>query len=83
MTIFALNFAILDMIESTLFFLAHVSANAKLEEGKQALAYVRDGKAKGEVVALTFDHIQQRERRWVVLDLVGKGNRRRTAPLPS
>jgi len=30
-----------------------------------------------------FDHIQQRDSRWVIVDLVGKGNRVRTVPIPS
>jgi integrase len=36
-----------------------------------------------EVAALDFSHIQQREGRWVIVDLVGKGNRVRTVPIPS
>jgi site-specific recombinase XerD len=41
------------------------------------------GLRRSEVSALTFDHIQQREGRWVIVDLVGKGNRVRTVPMPS
>jgi len=41
------------------------------------------GLRRSEVAALTFDHIQQREGRWVIVDLVGKGNRVRTVPMPS
>ncbi len=41
------------------------------------------GLRRSEVVALTFDHIQQREGRWVIVDLVGKGNRVRTIPIPA
>jgi len=41
------------------------------------------GLRRSEVAALTFDHIQQREGRWVLVDLVGKGNRVRTVPIPS
>ena len=36
-----------------------------------------------EVAELTFDHIQMRDARWVIVDLVGKGNRFRTVPMPS
>ena len=35
------------------------------------------------MAALTFAHIQQRDSRWVIVDLVGKGNRVRTVPVPS
>ncbi len=41
------------------------------------------GLRRGEVAALTHDRIQQRESRWVIIDLVGKGNRVRTVPMPS
>jgi integrase len=38
---------------------------------------------RSEAAALTFDHIQQRDGRWAIVDLVGKGNRVRTVPIPS
>jgi site-specific recombinase XerD len=41
------------------------------------------GLRRSEVVALNFAHIQQREGRWVVVDIVGKGNRLRTIPIPA
>jgi len=41
------------------------------------------GLRRQEAAALTVDHIQQREGRWVIVDLVGKGNRVRTVPMPS
>jgi site-specific recombinase XerD len=41
------------------------------------------GLRRSEVANLTHDHIQQREGRWVIVDLVGKGNRVRTVPMPS
>lgn len=41
------------------------------------------GIRRSEAMALTFDHLQQREGRWVILNLVGKGNRTRTIPMPS
>ena len=31
----------------------------------------------------TSDHIQQRDGRWVIVDMTGKGNRVRTVPIPS
>lgn len=44
---------------------------------------VGSGLRRSEVAALTFDHIDQREGRWVIVDLVGKRNRVRTVPIPS
>jgi len=41
------------------------------------------GLRRSEVAALTFEHIQQREGRWVIVDLIGKGKRVRTVPIPS
>lgn len=41
------------------------------------------GLRRSEVASLVFGHIQQREGRWVIVDLVGKGNRVRTVPIPS
>lgn len=41
------------------------------------------GLRRSEVAALTFEHVKQRDARWVILDLVGKGNRVRTIPIPS
>lgn len=39
------------------------------------------GLRRSEVVALTLGHIQQREGRWAIIDLVGKGNRIRTVAI--
>ena len=41
------------------------------------------GLRRSEAAALTLDHITQRDGRWVICDLVGKGNRARTVPMPS
>ncbi len=41
------------------------------------------GLRRSEMAALTFEHIQQREGRWVIVDLIGKGNRVRTIPIPA
>ena len=35
-----------------------------------------------ECAGLTFDHVQQREGRWVILNLVGKRRKTRTVPIP-
>lgn len=39
------------------------------------------GLRREELVSLTVDHFQQREGRWVILDLKGKHNRTRTVPI--
>lgn len=41
------------------------------------------GLRRAEVARLTFEQIQQREGRWVIVDLVGKRNRKRSVPVPS
>lgn len=41
------------------------------------------GLRRAEVSDLTFEHIQQREGRWAIVDLRGKGNRTRTVPMPA
>jgi integrase len=40
------------------------------------------GIRRSEAAALTFAHIQQREGRWAIVDLVGKHGRVRTVPMP-
>ena len=35
-----------------------------------------------EAVGLRFDHLQQREEHWAIVDLVGKGGHVRTVPVP-
>lgn len=41
------------------------------------------GLRREECAGLTVDHIQQREGRWVVVDLVGKRSKTRSVPMPS
>jgi integrase len=41
------------------------------------------GLRRDEAVRLTFEHIQQRDGRWCVVDLVGKKGRVRTVPMPA
>src|ERR1700690_1467122 len=41
------------------------------------------GLRRSEVAALTFTHLQQRDGRWCIVDLVGKHGRVRTAPIPT
>jgi len=41
------------------------------------------GLRRSEVAALTFTHLQQRDGRWCIVDLIGKHGRVRTAPMPT
>jgi integrase len=41
------------------------------------------GLRRSELAALEFRHVQQREGRWAIIDLVGKGTRIRTVPMPA
>src|SRR5882724_2516910 len=41
------------------------------------------GLRRSEVAALMFAHVQQRDGRWCIVDLVGKHGRVRTAPMPT
>jgi site-specific recombinase XerD len=41
------------------------------------------GLRRSEVAALTFTHIQQRDGRWCIVDLLGKHGRVRTIPMPT
>src|SRR5580658_4145182 len=41
------------------------------------------GLRRSEVAALAFAHVQQRDGRWCIVDLVGKHGRVRTAPMPT
>ena len=41
------------------------------------------GLRRSEIATLTFSHIQSRDSRWCIVDLVGKHGRVRTAPVPT
>jgi site-specific recombinase XerD len=41
------------------------------------------GLRRDEAARLTFDHVQQRDGRWCVVDLMGKKGRVRTVPMPA
>lgn len=41
------------------------------------------GLRRAEAAKLTFDHIQQRDGRWVLVDLIGKRNKVRSVPMPN
>ncbi len=41
------------------------------------------GLRRTEAAKLTINHIQQRDGRWVLVDLIGKGNKLRSVPMPA
>src|SRR5450432_464866 len=41
------------------------------------------GLRRSEIAAMTMRHVQQRDNRWCIVDLVGKHNRVRTIPMPT
>jgi integrase len=41
------------------------------------------GLRRSELASLTMRHVQQRDSRWCIVDLVGKHNRVRTVPMPT
>ena len=60
-----------------------VAHSLKGKRDRAALSVlVGAGLRRSELCALRFDHLQQREGRWVIADLVGKHDRIRTVPVP-
>jgi integrase len=60
------------------------SATPKGRRDRALLAVlIGAGLRRKEAAALTIEHIQQREGRWVIVDLAGKGGRVRSVPIPS
>ena len=45
-------------------------------------ALIGCGLRRSEAARLTFAHVQQREQRWVIVDLLGKRGRVRSVPMP-
>lgn len=41
------------------------------------------GLRRAEAAGLTFDHVQQRDGRWVLIDLIGKRDKIRSIPMPN
>ena len=41
------------------------------------------GLRRSELVHLTIEHLEQREERWAIVDLIGKGGHMRTVPVPN
>jgi site-specific recombinase XerD len=44
---------------------------------------IGSGIRRSEVANPSFKHVQMRDNRWAIVDLVGKGNRVRTVPIPA
>src|SRR3984893_11182303 len=60
-----------------------VSTKKGLRDRAMLAVLLGCGLRRSEVAALTFKHIQQRDGRWCIVDLVGKHGRVRTAPMPT
>jgi site-specific recombinase XerD len=60
--------------------------NANTMKGKRDRAILAVllgcGLRRGELIDLTFDHIQRREDHWAIVDLIGKAAHVRTVPMP-
>jgi len=59
--------------------------DAKTNKGKRDRVIVAlligCGLRREELVHVTFEHVQQRDGRWAIIDLIGKGKRVRTIPI--
>jgi len=64
-----------------------LTPNAETLRGKRDRAIlallIGCGLRRSEASEICFSHIQQRDGRWAIVDLVGKGDRIRTVPMPS
>jgi integrase len=60
-----------------------VTTNKGLRDRAILAVLLGCGLRRSEVAALTFQHIQQRDGRWCIVDLVGKHGRVRTVPMPT
>ena len=41
------------------------------------------GPRRSEAAGLTFEHVQQHDGRWVLIDLIGKRDKVRSVPMPN
>jgi site-specific recombinase XerD len=60
-----------------------VSTKRGLRDRAMLAVLLGCGLRRSEVAALTLKHIQQRDGRWCIVDLVGKHGRVRTIPMPT
>jgi site-specific recombinase XerD len=60
-----------------------ISTLAGLRDRAILAVLLGTGIRRTELTSLTFEHIQQREGRWVICDLIGKGDKIRSVPMPS
>jgi integrase len=58
------------------------TAKGRRDQALLAL-FIGCGLRRSELAALSVDHLQQRHGRWVIVDLIGKGRRVRSVPMPS
>jgi len=67
----------------TLLNAADVSTEKGLRDRAMLAVLLGCGLRRSEVAALTVKHIQQRDSRWCIVDLLGKQGRVRTVPMPT
>jgi integrase len=76
------NWLTLDQTQQLLLLPDLSKAKGRRDQALLALL-VGCGLRRSELAGLFVEHIQQRDGRWVILDLLGKGQRVRSVPMPS